>query len=92
MVQAIVDFLYFGEMNNDQSNLDKFLEIGKELKLKGLTDFAGQNKHKIILEPRDKKDINILNKDQNMLAVGSIILDGQVESNVYYNLASDGTN
>ena len=34
---AIVDFLYFGEANVFQENLDSFLAIAEELKLKGLT-------------------------------------------------------
>ena len=37
---AIVDFLYFGEANVFQENLDSFLAIAEELQLKGLT---GQN-------------------------------------------------
>ena len=37
---AIVDFLYYGEANVYQENLDSFLAIAEELKLKGLT---GQN-------------------------------------------------
>ena len=37
---AIVDFLYYGEANVFQENLDAFLVIAAELKLKGLT---GQN-------------------------------------------------
>ena len=34
---AIVDFLYYGEANVFQENLDSFLSIAEELKLKGLT-------------------------------------------------------
>ena len=34
---AILDFLYFGEANVFQENLDSFLSIAEELKLKGLT-------------------------------------------------------
>ena len=34
---AMVDFLYFGEANVCQENLDSFLAIAEELKLKGLT-------------------------------------------------------
>ena len=34
---AIVDFLYFGEANVFQDNLDSFLAIAEELKLKGLS-------------------------------------------------------
>ena len=35
---AILDFLYFGEANVYQENLDSFLAIAEELKLKGLTN------------------------------------------------------
>ena len=34
---AIVDFLYMGEANIPQENLESFLAIAEELKLKGLT-------------------------------------------------------
>ena len=34
---AIMDFLYFGEANVFQENLDSFLALAEELKLKGLT-------------------------------------------------------
>ena len=33
---ALVDFIYNGEVNVDQKDLDRFLEIGEELQLKGL--------------------------------------------------------
>ena len=42
---AIVDFHYFGEANVCQENLDSFLAIAEELKLKGLT---GQNSEDLI--------------------------------------------
>ena len=35
---AILDFLYFGEANVPQENLDDFLALAAELKLKGLTE------------------------------------------------------
>ena len=35
---AIIDFLYFGEANVIQENLDFFLALAKELRLKGLTE------------------------------------------------------
>ena len=35
---AIVDFLYYGEANVYQDNLDNFLNIAEELKLKGLNN------------------------------------------------------
>merc|ERR1719452_226029 len=34
---AIVDFLYYGETNVYQENLDSFLALAEELKLKGLS-------------------------------------------------------
>ena len=34
---ATIDFLYYGEANVFQENLDSFLSMAKELKLKGLT-------------------------------------------------------
>ena len=34
---AILDFIYFGEANVNQDNLDSFLAIAEELKLQGLT-------------------------------------------------------
>ena len=46
---AIVDFLYYGEANVFQENLDAFLAIAEELKLKGLT---GQN-----IEEEEETDV-----------------------------------
>ena len=40
-LQAIIDFLYFGEANVYQGNLESFLTVAEELKLKGL---MGQTK------------------------------------------------
>ena len=33
---AMMDFIYFGETNIDQDNLEEFLESAKELNIKGL--------------------------------------------------------
>ena len=44
-LMAILDFLYLGEANVFQENLDSFLAIAEELKLKGLT---GQNTSDLI--------------------------------------------
>ena len=41
---AILDFLYFGEANIFQDNLDSFLALAEELELKGLT--ANENTHR----------------------------------------------
>ena len=40
-LSAILDFLYFGEANVYQDNLDSFLALAEELKLKGLTGTEG---------------------------------------------------
>ena len=37
---AIIDFLYYGKVNVFQENLDTFLSLAEELKLKGLTGTA----------------------------------------------------
>lgn len=34
---SIVDFLYLGEVNKEQDNLDEFLALAEDLQLKGLT-------------------------------------------------------
>ena len=39
---AMVDFFYYGEANVDQENLDAFLGLAEELKLKGLTGSSGE--------------------------------------------------
>ena len=43
---AIVDFLYCGEANVDQENLESFLAIAEELQLKGLRGTDDDNKLK----------------------------------------------
>ena len=48
---AIVDFLYLGEANVFQENLDSFLAVAGELKLKGLS-------------AENKEDAKIENKEQ----------------------------
>lgn len=63
---AIVDFLYHGETNICQENLDYFLAIAAELKLKGLTGSSQVTKqgNPILNIPKTtyySKDINALN-------------------------------
>ena len=50
-LSAIVDFLYCGEANVFQENLDSFLSIAEELKLKGLTGQTGD-----IVEAKTEND------------------------------------
>ena len=68
-LQAIVDFLYYGEAKIFQDNLDSFLAIAEELKLKGLMgqqDVSEQNTEenpRLIMPPlptfkREKSSLN----------------------------------
>ena len=45
-LSAIVDFLYSGEANIDQENLNSFLSIAEDLQLKGLMGLIEDNKAK----------------------------------------------
>ena len=54
---ATVDFLYSGEANVCQENLDAFLAFAEELRLKGLTGLAENNHPKYDAEEPRQKDI-----------------------------------
>ena len=53
---AIMDFLYFGEANIFQENLDSFLALAEELQLKGLTTGADgvRKEEKIKVPPKNQ--------------------------------------
>ena len=53
-LMATLDFLYFGEANVFQENLDSFLSIAEELKLEGL---AGQNSSDLLEEKEKPKNL-----------------------------------
>ena len=60
---AIVDFLYFGEANVYQENLDSFLALAEELQLKGLmgkssTDEEIQTRNEIPFQEKESKITN----------------------------------
>ena len=70
---AIVDFLYFGEANVFQENLDAFLSTAEELKLTGLTgqkDVSGEsfeaNQTKMSAQPTLKRE-KLDSKQQNYI-------------------------
>ena len=42
-MKYILDFMYHGEVNVAQEELDKFLEVAETLKIKGLTQQQGSN-------------------------------------------------
>jgi len=60
---AIVDFLYFGEANVYQDNIDTFLAIAEELKLKGLTGNGAKEKTE---EPDPKPSSERVTLDQKV--------------------------
>ena len=50
---AILDFLYCGETNVNQENLDSFLAIAEELELKGLMGKSNQGEQEIPTKPSE---------------------------------------
>ena len=55
---AVVDFLYFGETNLLQENLDSFLALAEELQLKGLTGASDNSKAEGL-----KKEADLRNRE-----------------------------
>ena len=66
---AVVDFLYYGEVNILQENLDNFLNLADELQLKGLSGPKWFNNHKI------EKDAPIIIKIYKMQCPSQKILE-----------------
>jgi len=66
---AMIDFLYSGETNVYQENLDSFLAIAEELQLKGLTGTASENEIDQKETPKERKfsvdDIGFNNSADN---------------------------
>ena len=55
---AIVDFLYFSEANVNQENLDAFLGLAEELKLKGLTASAERNDEEYVTKTDSENKVS----------------------------------
>jgi len=54
-LQAVLDFMYFGEVNVEQANLSSFLAITEELQIHGLSAQPGQEKkNTYIKKPHEK--------------------------------------
>ena len=73
---AILDYLYHGEVNIYQENLDNFLGLADELKIKGLAGTQEEEKHKTSLAipksmPKTKSDT----KTEPLYANNPITLD-----------------
>ena len=76
----VVYFLYFGEANVFQENLDAFLSLAEELKLKGLTgqrDLSGEtieaNQTKMSEQPTLKKENLKINPGQQNYALKKVL-------------------
>ena len=52
---SIIDFIYFGEANVYQENLDSFLAVAEELQLKGLMGSGAEGEAEENLHPETKK-------------------------------------
>jgi len=53
---AIVDFLYYGEANVYQENIEAFLALAEELNLQGLTGNTNKNtEEEVVLKPDERK-------------------------------------
>ena len=70
---AILDFLYFGEANVFQENLDSFLETTEELKLKGLT---GQNTSDVVEKETKPRNLDPAKKTKESFTRSPSFKDG----------------
>ena len=76
---AILDFLYFGEANVYQENLDPFLAIADELKLKGLT---GQTSSDLVEEQEKSTNPKPIHKPKETFKTSQNIDDTEEASKV----------
>ena len=65
---SILDFLYFGEANVYQEDLDSFLTIGKEIKIKGLT---GQTFGDVLEEQEKPEHFGPAEMDKDLFATST---------------------
>ena len=82
---AIVDFLYRGEANVFQENLDSFLAVAEELQLKGLMGKSDENVKDF---EEGNKSLPRLNINAKIPKISSL---GQVSSTQIYNPKENGT-
>ena len=76
---AIVDFLYYGEANVNQENLDSFLAIAEELRLKGLT---GQN-----IEDEENQDLATLSANPNKIMTKEVFKEEHLNPSMKHRLS-----
>ena len=82
---AIIDFLYYGEANVSQDNLECFLAIADELRLKGLT---GQN----IEEKQNQDTTGSINPNPNQIERKEVYKKEQQKLSENHPLAIDTNN
>ena len=78
-LNAILDFLYFGEANVYQENLDSFLAIAEELRLKGLT---GQTSSDLVEEQENGSNPKPIHKTKEPSPAYNNINDADEASKV----------
>ena len=88
---AIVDFLYYGEANIYQDNLDTFLNMAEELQLKGLSGRKGEGVeeeiyHENSIKEIDKADVPSIIAQKNY---GKFEADIATESKTFISQSND---
>ena len=81
-LEAIIDFLYFGETNVDQENLDSFLAFAEELQLKGLME-RNYEENKSETTPVSEEGNPVSKKETNIFKSAAPLwsnLSGKIES------------
>merc|ERR1719320_825653 len=73
---AVLDFIYSGEANVPQKNLEVFLGIGEELLIKGLVGNSGAAQ-----EQQTKSADKIVKKEDNFLQASDSYLDQVATAN-----------
>ena len=71
---SIIDFLYFGEANIFQEDLDSFLAIAEEIQLKGL---AGQTSGALIEEEEKTKHLEPVQKSNHLFQNSTSLRTGK---------------
>ena len=85
-LSAVLDFIYFGEANVYQDNLDSFLALAEELKLKGLTGTEQNESNDTVRIP---KTFSEPKREKSAFEIKNQAYDGE-EFSSYYTETSSG--
>ena len=80
-LHAILDFLYLGKANVFQENLDSFLAIAEQLKLKGL---SGQTSSDVVIEQENTANPKPVNKSEKIFGKSSAHNNSNNDESVPY--------